>query len=61
MCIWLSDMRSEWDKCYFCIYYDEYDGCDGFGCEFELSENKVIEKAKEKEISCADVIALIRW
>ena len=53
-------MRSEWDKCCFCIYYDEYDGCDGFGCEFELSENKVIEKAKEKEISCADVIVLIR-
>ena len=54
-------MRSEWDKCYFCKRYDTYDGCgcDGWGCYFAPAQEKVIEMAKEKDISCSDVLALI--
>lgn len=56
-------MRSEWDKCNFCKNYDDFEGCDGWYCDnrsnFELSQDKVIEMAKRKEISCADVIILM--
>ena len=55
-------MRNEYDKCYFCKSYDEYEGCE-WGCEdkkgFEPSHDRIIAKAKEKDISVADVIALI--
>ena len=53
----------EWDKCNFCKNYDDFEGCDDWYCDsrsnFELSQDKVIEKAKQKEISCADVIILM--
>lgn len=56
-------MRNEWDKCNFCKIYDTYEGCDDLYCDngsdFELSQDRVIEMAKQKDISCADVIALI--
>lgn len=56
-------MRDEWDKCNFCREYDDFDGCTNWFCnnkeDFELSQEKVIEKAKEKEISCSDVLALM--
>lgn len=55
-------MRSEYDKCYFCKCYDEYEGCE-YGCDnkkgFKPNHDKIIKKAKEKNISVADVIALI--
>lgn len=55
-------MRNEYDKCYFCKSYDEYDGCE-WGCEnkeeFKLNHDRIIKKAKEKGISVADVIALM--
>ena len=55
-------MRNEFDKCYFCKNYDEDEGCE-YGCEnkkgFEPNHDKIIKKAKEKDISVADVIALI--
>ena len=55
-------MRNEYNKCYFCKSYDEYEGCE-WGCEdkkgFEPSHDRIIAKAKEKDISVADVIALI--
>ena len=45
-----------------CKSYDEYEGCE-WGCEdqkgFEPNHNRIISKAKEKDISVADVIALI--
>ena len=55
-------MRNEYDKCYFCKSYDEDEGCE-WGCEdkkgFEPSHDRIIAKAKEKDISVADVIALM--
>ena len=55
-------MRNEYDKCYFCKSYDEYEGCE-WGCEdkkgFEPNHDRIIAKAKEKDISVADIIALI--
>ena len=55
-------MRNEYDKCYFCKNYDEYEGCE-WGCEdkkgFKPNHDRIIAKAKEKNISVADVIALI--
>ena len=55
-------MRNEYDKCYFCKSYDEYEGC-AYGCGnntgFEPDHDRIIAKAKEKDISVADVIALM--
>lgn len=55
-------MNSEFRKCNFCSYYDEYEGCE-WGCnnyeDFKPDNNRIITKAKEKGISVADVIALI--
>lgn len=55
-------MRKEFDKCYFCKYYDTYEGCE-WGCDnktgFEPDNDRIIVKAKEKNISVADVIALM--
>ena len=55
-------MRDEFDKCHFCRYYDEYEGCE-YGCEnktgFEPNHDRIIAKAKEKDISVVDVIALM--
>ena len=55
-------MRNEFDKCYFCKSYSEWEGCE-YGCNnkegFVPAHDKIIKKAKEKGISCTDVIALI--
>lgn len=55
-------MRNEFDKCYFCRCYDEFEDCE-YGCDnkagFEPDHDKIINKAKEKNISVADVIALM--
>ena len=58
-------MMDEFDKCRFCIKYDNFDGCTDDFCfsplreYFEPSKDRIIEKAKEKNISISDVIALI--
>lgn len=57
-------MKDEFDKCLFCKHYDSFEGCEwDWGCnhkeDFKPDHNKIIEKAKEKEISVADVISLI--
>lgn len=49
----------EWNKCNFCKNYDSFDGCQEWTCSFEVEQEKVIEMAKEKEISCSDVLALM--
>ena len=54
----------EFDKCRFCKHYDNFDGCVYVcGCidcdSYEPNKNRIIEKAKEKRMSVADVIALI--
>lgn len=55
-------MMDEYCKCRFCKSYDEYEGCE-WGCDnfesYEPNKNRLIEKAKEKGISVADLIALI--
>lgn len=55
-------MMDEYCKCRFCKLYDEYEGCVD-GCnnfeDYKPNKNKLIEKAKEKEISVSDLIALI--
>ena len=53
----------EFDKCRFCRRYDNFDGCtDGFCVSnefFEPHKARIIEKAKEMDVSVSDVIALI--
>ena len=55
-------MRNEFDKCFFCKYYDEYEGCVD-GCNnyeaFSPNHDRIIKKAKEKNISVQDVIVLM--
>lgn len=54
--------RNEFEKCFFCKYYDEYEGCVD-GCnnheDFTPNHDRIIRKAKENDISVQDVIALI--
>jgi hypothetical protein len=56
-------MMDEYDKCRFCKYYDNFDGCRKWYCEnkddYEPNKQRIIEKAKEAGLSVADVIALI--
>lgn len=56
-------MLDEYDKCRFCRSYDDYDGCTNWFCNYkdgyEPNKNRIIEKAKEENISVSDVIALI--
>lgn len=55
-------MLKEYCKCRFCKSYSSYDGCEAI-ChdydEYEPITTKIIEKAKEEDISVADVLALI--
>lgn len=55
-------MYNEFDKCKFCKSYDDFDGCE-WGCDnyksFEPNHDRIIKKAKEKNISVQDVIALM--
>ena len=58
-------MLDEYDKCRFCKKYDSFDGCTDYFCAsatkeyFEPNRERIIENAKEKGISVADLIALI--
>ena len=55
-------MRDEYDKCYFCKSYDEYEGCE-YGCEnktgFEPNHDRIIAKAKEKRAHKAEGLTAI--
>ena len=58
-------MLDEFDKCRFCKWYDDYEGCDnGFCCpaehdDFKIDIGRVVEKAKEMNMSVTDVVTLI--
>lgn len=56
-------MTDEFDKCNFCQERHTFDGCDR--CEDKLrykpDPEKIIEKAKERNLSVSDVIALIEY
>lgn len=55
-------MYNEFNKCNFCRSYDEYEGCE-YGCndkkDFKPNYDRIIKKAKEKNISVQDVVALM--
>lgn len=62
-------MYNEFEKCNFCRYYDD-NFCtyySNLGChicctnysKFKPNNNKIIETAREKDLSVADLIALI--
>lgn len=60
-------VRNEYDKCYFCKSYDQYEGCMNWFCsneegkrtEFSPDNNKIIEKSERTGLSVADIVALI--
>lgn len=57
-------MKSNFDKCRFCMEYDDFEGCMRFDEKsdktcFKANNYKIIETAKEYEMSVADVVALI--
>ena len=53
----------EYDKCRFCTYYDNYDGCQNGWCDYKgdykPDKRKIVEKSQETGLSVADIIALI--
>lgn len=55
-------MMNEWNKCLYCVHYDEFDGCE-WGCydheDYKPLADRVIAKAHEKGICVQDVIELI--
>ena len=54
-------MRNEWNKCNFCKWQSDW-GCENICVDhdqYKPYENKLIEKAKEKGVSVADVLVLI--
>ena len=56
-------MLSEYNKCRFCSYYDNYEGCTNWFCSnkdgYKANQHRIIDKANEEGLSVADVIALI--
>lgn len=56
-------MMDEYDKCRFCYFYDDYDGCIDWFCNdrdsYRANKSRIIEKAKEEGISVSDVLTLI--
>ena len=55
-------MRNEFDKCYFCKAYDEYDVANVVvrtRKDLNLITTGLLRKQKKKGISVADVIALM--
>lgn len=55
-------MLKEYSKCRFCKWYVSYGGCEAICYDYDGYEpvmTKIIEKAKEEDISVADVLALI--
>lgn len=55
-------MMSDFCKCNFCKNYDSFDGCE-WGCSnyegFRPDHYRIIERAKECDITVADLLALI--
>ena len=52
----------KYSKCRFCKWYVSYNGCETICYDYDGYEpvmTKIIEKAKEEDISVADVLALI--
>lgn len=44
-------------------WYDNFDGCEGIGCEdsFEISLPKLKEVANEENMSVTDILNLIKF
>lgn len=61
----INEMLNSWSKCNFCRNYDTFDGCENeVDCEmydcFRPDQNRIIQRAKDENISVSDVIALIK-
>ena len=58
-------MLDEFDKCRFCKWYDDYEGCTNVFCcpddrnDFKMNVERVVEKAKEMNMSVTDVVTLM--
>lgn len=57
-------MKSNFDKCRYCMAYDDFEGCrnlfpDSDKTCFKANNEKIIETAKRLSMSVADVVALI--
>lgn len=56
-------MIDEYDKCRFCVGWDDYDGNWNCWCTdrdgFKPDKQRIIEKAKETGLRVADIVALI--
>lgn len=56
-------MMKEFDKCNFCVGQYSDDACDW--CEermnYDPDPEKIIQKARERNLSVSDVIALIEY
>ena len=56
-------MMDEYNKCYFCKCYDEYEGCRALFCEdkksFIPNKQKIIEKSQDTGLTIVDIVALI--
>lgn len=55
---------SKFEKCKFCMAYDDFEGCRAMFPEsdkscFDPNNDKIMETAKKLGISIADVVALI--
>lgn len=57
-------MMDEYNKCRFCRSYDNDEGCMDWFCSnkdsYKPNKKRIIEKAKEENMSVSDVIALIK-
>lgn len=55
----------EFNKCYYCVYYNDDEGCKQPNCfmydKFKPDKIGLIKKAKEKGMSVSDLIALITF
>lgn len=55
---------NRFEKCKFCMAYDDFEGCRKYVTRkdktcFEPNNDKIIDTAKELNMSVADVVALI--
>ena len=53
----MSDIRSL--KCACCKYYDSFDGCTAWGCDFEISIERIKQASQDYGMSISEISALI--
>lgn len=60
-------MTDRFEKCNYCSHYDEEEGCMNLNYDtyykdhcFRANKEKILEKAKEMDVSVTDLLALIK-